>query len=104
MSTKLSDDDIRLAWEEIAKHPMWRRARLKLLRMLLDGIPGGMEDRALRETVGRQSLARELLDMTDSISEENDDRTDERTYLVRPQPVANPGRGTIRRRIAGSGG
>ena len=103
--TLLTDKEIDDAWKEIARAPMWALARLKLVRMLMNGIPAGIDDRALREAVGRQGLARQLLDLTDSVSEENHDRDDNRTYLVRPQPVTPAGSpGARRRRIPGAAG
>jgi hypothetical protein len=102
---KLTDKEIDDAWKELARHPMWKVARLKLVRMLMSGVPGGIDDRALREAVGRQGLARQLLDITDSVSEEDHDRDDTRTYLVRPQPVSPSGSaGARRRRIVGAAG
>lgn len=94
----LDDTTIEQAWADIARHPQWPTARLKLVRMLLNGLPRGLDDRALREAVGRQSLAREILDLCDAIQEDSNDR-DERTYLARPQPVQSTGRGARRRTI-----
>lgn len=96
----IEDKDIAEAWKDLARQPIWNVARLKLVRMLMSGCSPGLDDRALREQVGRQSLARELLDMTDSVSEESHDRSDDRTYLVRAQPVAQPGSPGARRRRA----
>lgn len=92
-----TDKEIDEAWRDLARHPQWSVARLKLVRLLLGGVPRGLDDRALREEVGRQSLARHLLDVTDSVSEEKHDRTDERTYLVRPEPVTGRRSGARRR-------
>lgn len=98
-----TDKDLDEAWRDIARHPQWPIARLKLVRLLLGGIPRGLDDRALREEVGRQSLARHLLDMADATSEEPNgperSNSDERTYIIRAEPVAHPGRGAARRRI-----
>ncbi len=94
---KVDDKDIEQAWKDLARHPQWPVARLKLVRLLLAGVPRGLDDRALREEVGRQSLARHLLDVTDSASEENHDRTDERAVFARPDPVTSSRRGARRR-------
>ncbi|MGL4297115.1 MAG: hypothetical protein ACRCTG_15490 [Aestuariivirga sp.] len=96
----LEDAEIDQAWRDLARHPQWPVARLKLVRMLLNGLPRNMDDRALREAVGRQSLAREILDLSDAIEKDSPHGPDERTYLARPQPVQSAGRGA-RRRTAG---
>jgi hypothetical protein len=98
-----TDKEIDEAWRDLARHPHWSVARLKLVRLLIGGIPRGLDDRVLREEVGRQSLARHLLDVTDSVSEEinGPERSpDERTYLVRPEPVSSARRGAVRRRTS----
>ncbi len=97
-----TDKEIDEAWRVLARHPQWNVARLKLVRLLLGGIPRNMDDRALREEVGRQALARHLLDVTDSVSEETNGperNPDERTYIIRSEPVSQPVRGAARRRI-----
>lgn len=99
----LTEDDIKDAWSRIALTTEGRMVRYWLAMRLMEVAPGGMKSGALREFIGTQRLARELVNLLDAPNGNPGRPTDDPgVTLARPSP-AEPGARGSRRRVTGSG-
>lgn len=97
--TTVKPADIDEAWAIIGASPAGRTARLKLVDMLMSGVPEGLSDGALRDWAGRMRLARELLTLMDAETDGRDGRPtdDPAVSIARSKPAAGEPRGAARR-------
>jgi hypothetical protein len=96
---EFSKEEVNQAIARIGNTPDGRLFRAMLVSILLDAIPPGQSDGAVREGVGRLNFAREVLSLLDRITDENgtDSRNARSDTLARSGPGSAGPRGARRR-------